>query len=247
MLIVSGFRDYYDTAATFGIDKTVVYRRSKSEPEELSLRGLMQSDAFSFKTKEHGNAHYTLSFFLVGFCGHMHPGARLSGRTYGHTRPLPTKHFYSAEALIAELGGMGMAVDRKSRVSPNNLWSRALGWRKGRPVQARSIEHHFAQRTWPTLDRLFHERKAPVFHVDMGNHGRMQVTVNPKLKDLSFQKVKDAHTAFQEIYLFISGVLGVEHRPTLEVSDEVKAAAKGHDGEYSFRKPPGKRGKSRWR
>jgi len=44
--------------------------------------------------------------------------------------------------------------------------------------------------------------------------------------------------------MFISGVLGVQVRPTVEISDKDKQAAKGHDGEYSFKKPPGG---GRWR
>ncbi|MBI2433967.1 MAG: hypothetical protein HYV26_13955 [Candidatus Hydrogenedentes bacterium] len=59
--------------------------------------------------------------------------------------------------------------------------------------------------------------------------------------------IKDAVTAFQEIHMYISGVLGVSANPTVTLSDTMIQAKHGFDSEFSFRKPAGKRGITRWR
>jgi hypothetical protein len=51
---------------------------------------------------------------------------------------------------------------------------------------------------------------------------------------MEFQKVLDPFTAYQELEMWISGVLGQNPQP-LEVSDEVKIQQHGFN-EWSFRK-----------
>jgi hypothetical protein len=105
----------------------------------------------------------------------------------------------------------------------------------------------------PGLLKIFVEKKVPVFIYGdylagkYENGKSRQLILNPKLSDWGFQSVKDPVTAFQDIYMYISGVLGVSAPETVEISDKEMAKKKGHDGEWSFRKPPGKRGKNRWR
>ena len=71
----------------------------------------------------------------------------------------------------------------------------------------------------------------------IGNGGPKQYAVlrNPVLRDLEFQRVMDPFTAFQEIAMFLGGVLAVEDKAPLRAgSDEVVARQKGFD-EWSFR------------
>jgi hypothetical protein len=58
------------------------------------------------------------------------------------------------------------------------------------------------------------------------------------LKDLQFIKVLDPHTAFQELEMYVGGVM-TRPEPLHKVSDKLKAAAHGMD-ERSFRKDPTK-------
>ena len=105
----------------------------------------------------------------------------------------------------------------------------------------------------PVLLKIFAEKNTPVFiygdYLD-GKYeaGKVQeLIINPKLKDWGFQSIKDPVTAFQEIYMYISGVLGTPQKPTIKLKDKELAAKKGHSDRYSFRKPPGKRGNPKWR
>lgn len=55
------------------------------------------------------------------------------------------------------------------------------------------------------------------------------VEINPILKDLDFAGVVDPFTAFQEISMFLSGVLGINEPEMIEISDKHKRDAKGFD------------------
>lgn len=105
----------------------------------------------------------------------------------------------------------------------------------------------------PALLKIFVEKHTPVFiYGDClgGNYvaGKSkELIINPKLQDWGFQSIKDPVTAFQDIFMYISGVLGVDAPPMVKISDKDMAKKKGHDGKYSFRKPPGKRGNPKWR
>jgi hypothetical protein len=105
----------------------------------------------------------------------------------------------------------------------------------------------------PELLKIFTQYKIPIFiygdYLD-GKYTRgesKQLILNPKLKDWGFQSVVDPVSAFQSIYMYISGVIGVPESPMVKISDKEMAKKRGHDDKYSFRKPPGKRGKKQWR
>ena len=55
-----------------------------------------------------------------------------------------------------------------------------------------------------------------------------------------FYKVIDAFTAFQEISMFIGGVLGIGEKEIVEIEDKYKIGQHGFD-KWSFRKEPSKK------
>ena len=60
--------------------------------------------------------------------------------------------------------------------------------------------------------------------------------LNPRLKRFEFYKVFDSYGAFQEIHMFLSGVLGNTEKKTVGVSDIHRLEAHGFDRKTSFRK-----------
>jgi hypothetical protein len=105
----------------------------------------------------------------------------------------------------------------------------------------------------PELLKIFVDKKTPVFIYGDYLDGEYKVgkakelIINPRLKDWGFQSVKDPVTAFQDIFMYISGVLGTPEKPMVKISDKEMAKKRGHDGKFSFRKPKGKRGNPKWR
>ena len=64
--------------------------------------------------------------------------------------------------------------------------------------------------------------------------------INPKLKDYHFAKVMDPYTTFQEIQMYVSGVLGVSKDGTEFPATEKEKVAQHGMNKWSFRRPPSK-------
>jgi hypothetical protein len=72
------------------------------------------------------------------------------------------------------------------------------------------------------------------------NETGMTVAFDTRLKDYKFYKVFDPYTAFQELDMFISGVLTREGNPMAGISDTDLRDKKGFD-KMSFKKAPTKK------
>lgn len=93
---------------------------------------------------------------------------------------------------------------------------------------------HYNAHSHVGLLGLFQEHKVPVFLWSQN-----ELVLDPQLAPTGFVGDKDPWTAFQDIMMYISGVLGTDAKVPLELSDKDKASKAGHDGVYSFKKPPG--------
>lgn len=240
MLIVSKYHDYYDTASAYGIDKTVVYKRSqdfiklenKGWNSDYSIR-LPDGSSFPVSRDDlpRGNSvsdnlrrGYTIEGRIVAFCGEFYPVVTV---TKDNTQDFV---FYSAQDYLDFM--VENKISYKSYYSPR--------WDRFNLNHPDGVKNFFDTSYMAKYKELFHAFKAPSFLFG-DNRG---ITFNPNLKEYKFMKIKDPQTAFQDLYMFISGVIGVPAKETVEISDKDKAAAKGHDGKYSFKKPPGG---GRWR
>lgn len=232
MLILSKFRDYYDTAAAHGVDKTCVYRRERKDVEiHFDEERIPSGDTFNMGI----DGKVMLSFFLVGFAGKFYPGAKVGWAADGIS--YDTEGFYySAEDLFEALEDSGIEIDVKTKVSS---WRWGVKHWRGNKVYGKATEQFFAASWEKQLERMFREHHSPVLVILNDGMRRAKLIVNYNLKTLFFQKVKDPYTAHQEIYMYLSGVLGQPLEPPKEPSDKEKAQIHGHDGEYSFKKPPG--------
>lgn len=220
MLIVSKTHDYYDVGMNNGVDKTVVYNRSLVEIEgRFPQYGKYVSDG------EWQGA-------VLGFCGKFYP--------------------FMFRSFNGKIDTFIWSVEEALKFATQSKRKRWYSSSLSSEIEMKQ----FFDKKYPELEELFHKHRAPIFGFEPA--GRIYswtrnqapyrtLVLNPSLKDIQFYKVKDPITAFQDIYMFMSGVLGAPPKPPEPISDKIMAASKGHDGEYSFRKPPGKRGKNRWR
>ncbi len=95
---------------------------------------------------------------------------------------------------------------------------------------------------------LFHLFKVPSFlYIHRTGSYVGQLITNPCLKDLQFYKVKDAYQTYQELDMYIGGVLAnTEHKKPNTGDDTVILKSKGFDVKTSFRMiSPGKKYKRR--
>jgi hypothetical protein len=77
---------------------------------------------------------------------------------------------------------------------------------------------------------IHHELNAPVILIRNRDY-----VLNPVLKDLSFARKYDSFTAYQDLEMFISGVMGGNSPMMITIEDKYRIQSHGFD-KYSFRK-----------
>lgn len=227
MLIRSKFHDYYDTAATYGVDREVVYVRTPSVVRIPRVQELPYDYEFQSIVKRVGVLKTNVSYFLMGFCGKIYPGAKVTIYKSEVTgiRLLETHFIYSKKDLHDLVKLLNHDMKEYSRYSWHSQANQAT----------------FFEADYSKFLTIFHVQRAPSFliHETVEDRKRVwQLVANPTLSAVRFQSVKDPHTAFQDIYQFISGVLGTTENRMFTLSDKELAKKRGHDGRYSFRTPP---------
>ena len=81
---------------------------------------------------------------------------------------------------------------------------------------------------------IFVKYNTPIFVYYCSNSS--EIILNPKLIDIKFTDLFDAFTAFQEIEMFISGVLANNEKPLSIIDEKYRQQQRGFD-KWSFRNP----------
>lgn len=227
LLIVSKFKDYYDTASMYGIDKTIVYVRTNSESEyEYAKRHGRESVGYrspytrpSITLEDRWakiEPYDSIEASVIGFCGKLYP-------VYRFTLKDEIEVIYDKQEVLDKLREHSILVEDNWRFSDN--------------VKNKNyIDRFFDVNTWKYLESLFVELKQPVF-ILKNTHSRRTETfleIAPELKAYKFGKHFSAPLAFQEIQNYISGVIGVGTPDMVQISNEDQIHKKGYD-KWSFR------------
>lgn len=90
--------------------------------------------------------------------------------------------------------------------------------------------------------RLGIEFRSPIINIKRFHNGildnpSIELTLNPNLKDLGFQKIMSLHDAFLEIDSYLFNELASDEKNDANVSDKIKIDSHGFD-RFSFRKDP---------
>lgn len=240
MYIIAKKKDYYDgVAGTTGIDKTIIYDRQIIEEENENIPRLFERKRYHFgkndQTPFHNMPYYHIkkelrvlyhefAYFVVGFCGKLYVGWKLYsiGKDVDGSDELITTITYD--------------FDNMKNIVEAQTW----GGRKFIDDVNYIINYDAIN--------LFRELNAPVFVYD-GDYGKVSIyknsygnfrpkfIINPLLKEYQFYKVFNAVQAFQEIQMFLGGVLGKGEKEIVEVADKYKIGQHGFD-KWSFRKMP---------
>lgn len=258
MRIISKFRDYYDNVQGMGSDQTDVYLRENTEVrgEELvqysglmdSLEKIPHSLSYSWKSGQY-EEYYRLYPVLIGFCGKTH-------LVYRYEAPNETLHFYSAAEVDEFVDGVLKEKYDLKKYFPQRMksWEKRWfnrGWGLGRhEFNQVKVAEAFEKVSKLDLTDYFQHGKAPTFVLRRRELNRTDfassfvVSFNAPLAEYDFVKIIDPYTAFQEISMYRTGVLGTGENEMVTISDEDKRDSKGFD-ESSFKKAPGqkKRGK----
>ena len=239
MLIINHKKkDYYDgVAGTSGIDKTIIYDRQIIELEDEDIPKEFQRHNYVLNPKrstflkleysviklELRSEYAFTSPFIIGFCGKLYVGWKLySIVKESHNEELITTITYDNDNIM--------------KILQKSSWGGNVKDNLNYVLSYDPIE-------------FFRRFNAPVFIYD-SDYGRTNIDkywrnhpkffINPLLKEYQFYKVFDAVQAFQEIQMFLGGVLGNREKEIVNVEDKYKITQHGFD-KWSFRKEPQKK------
>ena len=223
MRIISKFRDYYDCIQRMGQDRSIVYLREKK----------VVKTEWPFPRCPGYYAPYDKQLArlrVIGFCGKITPLVELRA-----DKESPSFLCWDTKAMDAFM----------------QAHLKAHEWRdycKSRWSQRSNFRQFFEECTQreSSFEYLFRNHHSPLFVA--GGYTKPRIVFNACLKDVQFYTRFDSYQAFQEIAMYMGGVLGTHgghktkyqgKRMSSVVSDRDLAAAKGFD-KFSFRKGPKK-------
>jgi hypothetical protein len=213
MKLHSNFRDYYDNAIGYGIDERVHYNRI-TKNADINLKS--QADR-----PRHPRSG------ILGFCGVFFPFIQLS--RFDKKRDCDWEDEYDG-AIVEEFFAFSL-VEYQEKENDWYEFSDDFG-NYGR-VDELKLKQFFLD--WHSdSDEVFLDLKCPVWMMRFYAKPPNGV-LNPRLKDVGFDRIKDSVTAFQEISIYLANIL-VEQKTVETVEDKYRIQQHGFDLKTSFRK-----------
>lgn len=240
MRIISKFKDYYDSCTALGFDAGVVWVR---EQKTCSASGTFFKElpfpslyGFTVSTRQCG-LHIAPSPRIVLFCGKLVPCIVVTETEPGKNPPnCSSKFFYDVDSFDSYVAKHGRDL---SQIVRSRFWGEDQF--KGKEGLFRWFES-VAQFQRKALDWSVSSRVvcAVYPHREDGclSPNEAPVQLNPSLKHLEFYKHLPATTAFQEVSMFVGGVLPQSTAMPIQISDKDRIAQHGFN-KYSFRKQKG--------
>lgn len=247
MRILSKFKDYYDSCQGMGVDETLVYLRN---PKGISLTK-DDADLISNIRPPSFSQHYSFDYSklglkteasIIGFCGKIFPVVKFIIQTGYFENKYEYAYSYNDIIAITKRHKFKDIV-KEMEQNKDNMWYSCSG---GRIEEFFNISNEINK-----YEKFFTENKAPIFCVEL-NHEKLnddghyihptvrQVIQDIKLSDFGFVKIVDPFTAYQELSMYIGGVLGVNAPEMIEISDKMMRDKKGFNN-ISFKKVPDNR------
>jgi hypothetical protein len=216
--------DYYDSAMAYlsEPDKSCIFDRKTNEYY------LGNKVKFNIPYINNSLNEYKISelkTYILLFCGKVIPLIKITLLDQN------TKVFYNKNDFINFMETNGYKFSKKRSFS---YFGRSLISSK------EGLEAFFNNQK--DYSSYHHEYNSPIllFEYCYGakegkrNHWQYKLTVNPILKDLKVMQIIPPTEAFQEIYMFIGGVLSNTEDIPDNISDEIKRNQKGFN-QFSFK------------
>lgn len=233
MKIISKFHDYYDSAMIMH-DDHIILKRATEEIEAIELpynsihvgtKSLKQDDKVLNKA---------LVIDILYFCGKIYPifSCKKYQDSYNrekrqrNTDLLDIEYFDGIDSFFEKFKEENFSTSYYSlfRKSKNKDF---LDVKK----QYKDLLNKISE--YEVSVDLFRKADAPYFQSAYLNHKKYIIRY-PVLKDLTKSFKLDAFSAFQEIDMYMSGVIGIPENNIIEISDIDKRDSKGFD-KYSFK------------
>lgn len=232
MYIHSKFRDYYDCIQKYGGDDSQHWVRKQEttllQSGEPAVMHIRDAESSVFYLPYGSTMRMAVSDWLwLGVAGKVFP-------------------IYAAKNDWADSLSYHYTVDSVGA---------AMKAISNKAFEDFSKKHKYSKKSYKDLlllrfsdtrpfEYIFEKYQTAIWLIDKDPNRRVtyRLTSNPTLQDYDFQTVMDPATCYQEITMFLSGVLGCACADTIDIADEHRIAGHGFD-KWSFRKLPTKRAK----
>lgn len=234
MKIVSSFRDYYDNAVGYDSDHTRIYVRDTTRVDykkgrENGIKKVAEFLEEVSQLQETFRMEDQIEHRIIGFCGKLH-----LMHSFQEVHYLSSEYDQCCESYLAIA-----RADPANRIliSSSRYMRKRFRWpdENGRKSYRECLKMHAGLMM---SDQPFLELDAPCFMMCLNRErhrkAAAEMTINPQLRDLRFQRVLDPYRAYQEIDMYIGNQLAKQNDPPSEFTDALKAHAYGFD-EWSFR------------
>lgn len=230
MRIHSKFKDYYDTALGYGIDPNVHWVRETvklDSPDICSPVKMPRNHNYhqpKFKRFARMQVEESIEPVVFLFCGKVYPCMWITVRPWGCDTPMVNTLCHTMDKFVQSLDELGSDVLNQR------------SWYGGKRLRDNTKEYFNQRHSEDRIRDIHFETKSPVLVITQDRRAKREVTINPILKPFGFQSVVDPFTAFQELSMYVSGVLGSEGVDMIQVSDETMKYKKGfHDMSFKNR------------
>lgn len=239
MRIISDFKDYYDVVQKHGVGEPLYIRKSESvsnkQTKELFAllshihRGMISISRYFFLAGLGG-----ISYGFIIFCGKVYRYVKI---TVEHSEKLYAKSVYG-EIYCYDIDKAMATIREKASGYRSRFDERTFD------EQKKLLETFFSASQAIDANKIHAVHNAPIIDLWF-NYWREEAVTNPSLREKQFNTVLDPYTAFQELSMYVGGVLPKGSNKVIDiVDDKVKAEKHGFD-KHSFRKDPETVGKRR--
>lgn len=240
MRIISKTQDFYDSALGLGEDRSVVYvrenRRAQGIEGGLAAELAKAPCASRFYGSSTGAYAIDDGFYphVLLFCGKAYPFFEHDERSYASwpALGLQINHLWSAEDVHATIARRlpARAHADYDRVVQARIFTHA-------PFVRGMVEAFFGTRfdERAILD-LHHRHRSPAILLGISRLDRKPFSeIDPVLKEIGFFRRLGPYETFQEISMFMGGVLNGSERPAARIADPMRFLKHGFD-RWSFRR-----------
>lgn len=252
-LIHGKIHDYYDVVAKYGhaTDGNTFLRN----PETIKIKyekswtsngwkHTIDSNPLSFIVKDSVN-HYdnyfrfknkvraTVSTFKILFCGKVYKGIKFSLENSSKTPGLGvyTHHYCYDVNSIEELFLLN------DDILPEKGKTRSIFNRDKDLLSRESLNKYFIVNDYTDIC-VANKYVIGIIESKINHNNGYEVVLNGRLEDYQFYRVIDPYTAYQELSMYVDGMLAYPGNIDVDIPDEYKIESKGFDKKYGFRTRP---------
>lgn len=232
MRIVSKFHDFYDGVMKSSFDPETTYLRYTEEinvekhefttAADLHYFHIEFSSVFFRSVLNSKNYVSGITQTLLCFCGQVYPifHAQIERKSNIATAPLWICHSMSWSELKSQITAKTGEVPSESTYDL--------------PRRAKEATR-FMDKGYEDCEKIHIEFNCPVIAFEASSRNGIKIIKNPCLSDIGFNHLLDPYSTFQEIYMYLSGVLGNKGNPMVELSNVDRLQKAGFDKVISFR------------